>query len=204
MEEKEFNPVVLQQKQELHDALSEGKIKSSKFNTLDIYEKQFVQLVVFSGYTPIQAIRACMPHIKNPAPAARRMAARADVAEVLEELTYAKKAYWMSQLETERELSLKKMVHIRNTTDDEALAAAVSDKIWGRANEELIKKEKQEDAITGFTFVINTAPVPQHIGSNNIKPEDIIETYDGQKVGANLGLNYGQMANQNYNNDNDE
>lgn len=198
--DKEFNPVVLQQKEELHQALQEGRIKSSKFNALNIDEKEFISLVVFSGYTPIQAIRTTQPQIKNPGPAAKRMAARPEVAAVLEELTYAKKAYWMAQLESERERSLQKMVHIRNTTDDESLAAAVSDKIWGRANEELIEKKPKDDGPSGFTFVINTAPPPAYLGGKDFDPNSIIEMEEDTNESNDVfKLIYGERSKQNYN-----
>lgn len=197
-ENKEFNPAVLQSKQELHDALERGDIKSSKYMTLNEPQREFVSLIVFSGYKPIQAMRLVMPHIKNPSASAKAWAANPDVADVLEELTFAKKAHWMAQLENEREMSLHKMVHIRNTTEDEALAAATSDKIWSRANEELVKKNEVVDPVNGFKFVLMAAPVPEYLGGKNFNPSDIVEGVASEQDGE-VSFNYAEASRKNYN-----
>lgn len=200
----QFEPSIVNAQSELAVALEEGKIACPGYKLLDIQERQFVQYVIFGGLTPTQAAKLVFPGRVNPSDAGRRMAARKDVLQVMSELGHSKDEYWLAQLRNQKDMSLRKLSYIRDMSDDEALAAACADKIWGRANEEIKNHDKnnQDDVVTGVKFLIVAAPAPVHLGGDKYNPDDIIEItpeeMDKPKSGLDFTLNFEAASKENY------
>jgi hypothetical protein len=167
----ELNTQVLQTKQELMNALDEGKIKSSLYNALDDDEKMFVKLVAFAGYPGHKAMKQINPKLSDHYAAATRMSLRPQVIDVLEELTEKKNKYWTMQITNSRDFALRKLEYIMKTTEDETLAATCADRIIKHATES-IKGERKEQEAPGFNMVITVAP-----GVNSPTPEVVTVDY---------------------------
>jgi hypothetical protein len=155
-----FNTQVLQTKEELMQALDDGKIKSTLYNALDEDEKMFVKLVVFAGYPGYKAIKEIHPSISDHYAAATRMSLRPQVIEVMDELTEKKNKYWTVNIMNSRDVALRKLEYIMKTTEDESLAAMCADRIIKHATESVKGERKEQDA-PGFNMVITVAPTPQ-------------------------------------------
>ncbi len=201
----QFEPSVVNAQTEMAQALDDGKIVCPGYKLLDINERSFVQYVIFGGLTPTQAAKLVFPGRVNPSDAGRRMSARKDVNQVMSELGHSKDEYWLAQLRNQKDMSLRKLSYIRDMTDDDVLAAACADKIWGRANEEIKNHDKNntDDIITGVKFLIVAAPAPAHLGGAKFNPNDIIEVVpeevDKPKTGLDFVLNYTEASKENYN-----
>jgi len=152
-----FNTQVLQTKEELMQALDDGKIKSTLYNALDDDEKMFVKLVVFAGYPGYKAIKEIHPSISDHYAAATRMSLRPQVIEVMDELTEKKNKYWTVSIMNSRDVALRKLEYIMKTTEDESLAAMCADRIIKHATESVKGERKEQDA-PGFNMVITVAP----------------------------------------------
>jgi hypothetical protein len=146
---KEFNPLILQDKQEFLALLKAGKMKYSKYNVLSEQEKLFVELVVFGGYTGEQAIKALDPSTRNPKLIANRMASSPDVAATLEELSMQKDKKFMTELSEARELALSKLLFIMANTEDSALAAAVAKTIIDASGKAVAANAKKDEGQVG-------------------------------------------------------
>ena len=120
---RKFSPMILETKQELLDAMRQGRIKSSKYNLLSDKEKQFVELVCVGGYTGEQSIRAMFPGCRAPAAIAQRMMSNPELVEVINELSIAKDRKFAAEISSARDVALEKLKFIMTTTSDEALAA---------------------------------------------------------------------------------
>lgn len=162
-----FNTQVLQTKEELMNALDEGKIKSTLYNALDDEEKTFVKLVVFAGYPGYKAMKEINPKLSDHYAAATRMSLRPQVIEVMEELTEKKNKYWTINIMNSRDIALRKLEFIMKTTDDESLAAMCADRIIKHATESVKGERKEQDA-PGFNMVITVAPNAQK------NPEEVV------------------------------
>lgn len=162
-----LNTEVLQTKEELMQALDEGKIKSSLYNALDDDEKMFVKLVVFAGYPGYKAMKEINPKLTDHYAAATRMSLRPQVIEVMEELTEKKNKYWSVTVMNSRDIALRKLEYIMKTTDDMSLAAMCADRIIKHANES-VRSERKEQEAPGFNMVITVAPNAQK------NPEEVV------------------------------
>lgn len=182
--ERIFQPLVIQDKQEFLQLLKNGKLKYSKYNVLNDQQKLFVELVVFGGYSGEQAMKAIDPEIRNPKLLANRMASDPDVAATLEELSAQKDKKFMTELSEARELALSKLMYIMSTTKDEALAAAAAKTIIDASGKAVAANAKKDEGQVGqvkFSIQVENA----YMGTEPpIKPKEdpVIITIDDQQT----------------------
>lgn len=202
-----FAPDIITTKENLLVALRNGDIKSTKYNLLNEEEKLFVELVVFGDYQAEQAmmtIRGSDYHKGQ----GNRMCARPNVADALEELSYKKNKKFMAEISSSRDLALRKLMYIMNTTEDESVAAACAKTILDKADKITTEKEAA-NAVNAIQFNINLAPKPVDIANPKVDLDspiiaDVID-YDEkvEKVikpeentsGLNFKLNYQSVDN---------
>ena len=161
-----FAPDIITTKENLLTALRNGDIKSSKYNLLNEEEKLFVELVVFGDYQAEQAmmtIRGSDYHRGQ----GNRMCARPNVADALEELSYKKNKKFMAEISSSRDLALRKLMYIMNTTEDESVAAACAKTILDKAEKINTEKDAQ-NAVNAIQFNINLAPKPVDISNPKV------------------------------------
>jgi hypothetical protein len=196
---KEFNPLILQDKQEFLALLKAGKMKYSKYNVLTEQEKMFVELVVFGGYTGEQAIKALDPTVRNPKLIANRIASSPDVAATLEELSMQKDKKFMTELSEARELALSKLLFIMANTEDNALAAAVAKTIIDASGKAVAANAKKDDGSVGqvkFSIQVENA----YMGTEpTIKPkeEPVVITIEDEEVNNQKQLVQDEINNLN-------
>ena len=143
-----LQPLVLQTKEELLNALKQGQLKTSKYNLLTDLEKLYVELVCFGGYSGEQAMRAIDPNIKSPKAAANRIMANPDVQATIEELTIARDKKFQAEIQSNRDLAMQKLMYIMSTTQDENLAVNCAKIIMDKA-ENATKNITQKDEQVG-------------------------------------------------------
>jgi len=152
-----LNPVILETKQELLQALRNGDLTLSKYNTLNEREKLFVELIAFGGYTAEQAIRAIDPNIRSPGAIGNRMLANKDIADTLEELCVNRDKKFLADISNTRDIALEKLRYIMVTTKDDTLAAACAKTILNSADTATKQLHKDSDESVGrVQFVIKT------------------------------------------------
>lgn len=195
--EREFNPVVLQTKQEVELAIKRNKIKNTKYNLLSNDEKLFVELVVFGDYTGEQAMRSMKPNIGNARLAANRMLANPEVAETIEELTTLKDKQFVSQLSSVQTMALAKLKYIMTTTKDEAIAAACAKTILDKATQMQKGKAKEDTAVTSVTYNIQVAslhekPLTDYNKNDKIiiEADDEVEEKPTPQINEETGMPY--------------
>lgn len=204
-----FAPDIITTKENLLTALRNGDIKSSKYNLLNEEEKLFVELVVFGDYQAEQAmmtIRGSDYHRGQ----GNRMCARPNVADALEELSYKKNKKFMAEISSSRDLALRKLMYIMNTTEDESVAAACAKTILDKADKITTEKEAA-NAVNAIQFNINLAPKPVDISNPKVdlnspiiadvvdyeeKVEKVIIPEENTS-GLNFKLNYQSVDNYN-------
>lgn len=161
-----FSPDIITTKENLLTALRNGDIKTSKYNLLNEEEKLFVELVVFGDYSAEQAMMSIRGSANYHKGMGNRMCARPNVADALEELSYKKNKKFMAEVTSARDVALRKLMYIMNTTEDESVAAACAKTILDKS--EKITTEKQaQDAVNAIQFNINLAP--QQVDVSNPK-----------------------------------
>ena len=164
--QRTFTPDIISTKENLLTALRTGDIKSSKYNLLNEEEKLFVELIVFGDYNAEQAMMSIRGSNYHKG-MGNRMCARAGVADALEELSYKKNKKFMAEVTTSRDMALRKLMYIMNTTEDEGVAAACAKTILDKADK--ITTEKQAaDAVNAIQFNINLAPQPVDISNPKV------------------------------------
>ena len=164
--QRTFTPDIISTKENLLTALRTGDIKSSKYNLLNEEEKLFVELVVFGDYNAEQAMMSIRGSNYHKG-MGNRMCARPGVADALEELSYKKNKKFMAEVTTSRDMALRKLMYIMNTTEDEGVAAACAKTILDKADK--ITTEKQAaDAVNAIQFHINLAPQPVDISNPKV------------------------------------
>ena len=164
--QRTFTPDIISTKENLLTALRTGDIKSSKYNLLNEEEKLFVELVVFGDYNAEQAMMSIRGSNYHKG-MGNRMCARPGVADALEELSYKKNKKFMAEVTTSRDMALRKLMYIMNTTEDEGDAAACAKTILDKADK--ITTEKQAaDAVNAIQFNINLAPQPVDISNPKV------------------------------------
>lgn len=161
-----FAPDVITTKENLLTALRQGDIKTSKYNLLNEEEKLFVELVVFGDYNAEQAMMSIRGSDYHKG-MGNRICARPNVADALEELSYKKNKKFMAEVTSSRDMALRKLNYIMNTTEDEAVAVACAKTILDKADK--ITTEKQAaDAVNAIQFNINLAPQPVDISNPKV------------------------------------
>lgn len=161
-----FSPEIISTKENLLTALRNGDIKSAKYNLLNEEEKLFVELIVFGNYNAEQAMMSIRGNNYHKG-MGNRMCARPNVADALEELSYKKNKKFMAEISSSRDMALRKLMYIMNTTEDESVAAACAKTILDKS--EKITTEKQAaDAVNAIQFNINLAPQPVDISNPKV------------------------------------
>ena len=164
--QRTFTPDIISTKENLLTALRTGDIKSSKYNLLNEEEKLFVELIVFGDYNAEQAMMSIRGSNYHKG-MGNRMCARPGVADALEELSYKKNKKFMAEVTSSRDMALRKLMYIMNTTEDEGVAAACAKTILDKADK--ITTEKQAaDAVNAIQFNINLAPQPVDISNPKV------------------------------------
>jgi len=153
-----FAPDVITTKENLLTALRMGDIKTSKYNLLNEEEKLFVELVVFGDYNAEQAMMSIRGD-KYHKGMGNRMCARPNVADALEELSYKKNKKFMAEITSSRDMALRKLMYIMNTTEDESVAAACAKTILDKS-EKITTEKDAKDVVNAIQFNINLAPQP--------------------------------------------
>lgn len=161
-----FAPDIITTKENLLTALRNGDIKSSKYNLLNEEEKLFVELVVFGDYNAEQAMMSIRGSAYHKG-MGNRMCARPNVADALEELSYKKNKKFMAEIQSSRDLALRKLMYIMNTTEDESVAAACAKTILDKAEKVTTEKEAQ-NAVNAIQFNINLAPQPVDVSNPKV------------------------------------
>lgn len=187
---REFMPVILETKEDLVKALDDGKIKTTKYNTLTAEEKLFVQMIAFGNYSPAQAMRQVHPEYRDSWAAGKRWASRPAVADTLEELTYQRDKYWMNKISGSADKALRTLEYIMATTDDDALKAAVAKTIIESSHKTQTLRTKKEESIGGFRMVINVPVMPKAYNPDDIIDVDVVE-------GSSMVLSYAAASEKN-------
>lgn len=208
MNKRTFSPEIIETKEALLNALRQGDIKSSKYNTLNEEEKLFCELVVFGDYSAEQAMKQIRGNEYHRG-MGNRMCARAGVADALEELSYKRNKKFMAEITSARDMALRKAMYIMNTTEDESVALAASKLILDRSEKVTTEKEAA-NVINAIQFNIQAAPKTLDDPSNPSVDRDapiIIEDIDiednkqeilkekTKSTGLDFVLDYGNINN---------
>lgn len=208
MNKRTFSPEIIETKEALLNALRQGDIKSSKYNTLNEEEKLFCELVVFGDYSAEQAMKQIRGNEYHRG-MGNRMCARAGVADALEELSYKRNKKFMAEITSARDMALRKAMYIMNTTEDESVALAASKLILDRSEKVTTEKEAA-NVINAIQFNIQAAPKTLDDPSNPSIDRDapiIIEDIDiednkqeilkekTKSTGLDFVLDYGNINN---------
>lgn len=209
MTKRVFVPEIIETKENLLSALRTGDIKTSKYNLLNEEEKLFVELVVFGDYTAEQAVKSIRGanYVRGQG---TRMCARPNVAEALEELSYKKNKKFMAEISSARDMALRKLQYILNTTEDESVALAAAKVILDRSEKATTEKEAA-NVVNAIQFNIQAAP---RVLDNPMDPkvdtekvieiagmDDLVEAKETKLDKATKGtgldfiLNYGDIDN---------
>ena len=164
--QRTFTPEIISTKENLLTALRNGDIKTSKYNLLNEEEKLFVELIVFGDYNAEQAMMSLRGEGYHRGMGSR-MCARPNVAEALEELSFKKNKKFMAEISTSRDMALRKLMYIMNTTEDESVAAACAKTILDKA-EKITSEKDARDAVNAIQFNINLAPTNVDVSQPNV------------------------------------
>lgn len=178
---RRFEPVIISTKEELLTALRNGDIKTSKYNLLSEEQKLFVEMIVFGGYSAVEAIKVIRPKAKSYKALANRWIALPNVAETLEELSKAKDRKFMAEITNARDMALAKLQFIMSTTEDESLAAVCAKTILDKAEKAISSKETNDGVVEGIKFAIELAK-EVNMNNNYNKNEPIILTADDTEI----------------------
>ena len=165
--ERVFTPEIISTKENLLTALRNGDIKTTKYNLLNEEEKLFVELVIFGDYSAEQAMMSIKGSANYHKGMGNRMCARPNVADALEELSYKKNKKFMAEVSSARDIALRKLMYIMNTTEDESVAAACAKTILDKSEKITTEKQAQE-AVNAIQFNINLAPKPVDISNPKV------------------------------------
>jgi len=185
---RKFTPMVIQTKEELMEAMRQGKLKSSKYNLLNDKEKLFVELVCFGGYTGEQAVRAIVPGTKSPGAVANRLMANPDVVETINELSVAKDRKFAAEISSARDVALEKLKFIMTTTTDPALAASCAKIILDKS--EFYSKQteaKDDEPVGAVRFNIRVDNVNVNGAESPKKTEPVIIELTPKEINAAVG-----------------
>lgn len=185
---RKFTPMIIQTKEELVQAMRQGKLKSSKYNLLSEKEKLFVELVCFGGYTGEQAVRVIVPGAKNPGATANRLMANPDVVETINELSIAKDRKFAAEISSARDMALDKLKFIMSTTSDPALAASCAKIILDKSEFYSKQTERKDDEPVGAVrFNIRVDNVNVHGAESPKKSEPVIIELSPEEINKAVG-----------------
>lgn len=185
---RKFTPMIIQTKEELLEAMKQGRLKTSKYNLLDDREKMFVELICFGGYSGEQAIRVIVPGSKNPAAIANRIMANPAVADTINELSIARDRKFAAQIQTSKEMALEKLVFIMNATDDPALAASCAKTILDKSEFYAKHGERKEDEpVGGVRFSIRVDNVNVNGAKSPKSEEPVIIELTPEEINKAVG-----------------
>ena len=185
---RKFTPMIIQTKEELMEAMRQGKLKSSKYNLLSDREKLFVELVCFGGYTGEQAVRAIVPGTKSPGAVANRIMSNPDVVETINELSVAKDRKFAAEISSARDMALEKLKFIMTNTSDQALAASCAKIILDKSEFYSKQTEKKDDEPVGAVrFNIHVDNVNVRGAESPKKEEPVIIELTPEEVNAAVG-----------------
>lgn len=185
---RKFSPMIIQTKEELLEAMKQGRIKSTKYNLLSDREKLFVELVCFGGYTGEQAIRAIVPGSKSPGAIANRIMSNPDVVETINELSVAKDRKFAAEISSARDMALEKLKFIMTSTSDPALAASCAKIILDKS--EFYSKQvesKDEEPVGAVRFNIRVDNVNVHGAESPKKDEPVIIELSPEEINRAVG-----------------
>lgn len=185
---RKFSPMIIQTKEELLEAMKQGRIKSTKYNLLSDREKLFVELVCFGGYTGEQAVRAVVPGSKSPGAIANRIMSNPDVVETINELTVAKDRKFAAEISSARDMALDKLKFIMATTTDPALAASCAKIIMDKA--EVYSKQanqKEDEPVGAVRFNIRVDNVNVNGAESPKKEEPVIIELTPEEINKAVG-----------------
>ena len=185
---RKFTPMIIQTKEELMDAMRQGKLKTSKYNLLSDREKLFVELICFGGYTGEQAVRVIVPGTKSPLAIANRIMSNPDVIETINELTVAKDRKFAAEIASAREMALDKLKFIMSTTSDPALAASCAKTILDKSEFYSKQSEAKDDEPVGAVrFNIRVDNVNVHGADSPKKDEPVIIELTPEEINKAVG-----------------
>lgn len=178
-----FDPTVIETKQELLVALRSGELRVSKYNALNDNQKMFVELVIFGGYSGEQAVRVIDPKIRAPLSVANRLMADPTVQSVFEELTQARDKKFRSEAMNARDVALRKLQYIMQTSKDEGLQLAAAKTILEKTNDYLKANDGKDkpDGVTRVQYNIKVDSMnvnPGPVGAVSRQHEPIIIPID--------------------------
>ncbi len=185
---RRFTPMIIQTKEELLEAMKQGRIKSSKYNLLNEKEKQFVELVCFGGYTGEQAIRAIVPGSRSPSAIANRIMSNPDVVQTIEELSVARDRKFAAEIASARDMALEKLKFIMATTSDDTLAASCAKTIMDKA--EFYSKQadnKEDEQVGGVRFNIRVDNVNVEGSKSPKNSEPVIIELTPEEINRTVG-----------------
>lgn len=185
---RKFSPMIIQTKEELIEALDQGRIKSSKYNLLTEREKRFVQLICFAGYTGEQAVRVIVPGTKNSTLIANRIMSNPDVIQTIEELSVAKDRKFAAEIASARDIALEKLKYIMTSTDDPALAASCAKIILDKSEFYSKQADKRDDEpVGGVRFNIRVDNVNVNGAESPKKSEPVIIELSPEEINKAVG-----------------
>ena len=185
---RKFTPMIIQTKEELLEAMKQGRIKTSKYNLLSDREKMFVELVCFGGYTGEQAVRAIAPGTKAPSAIANRIMSNPDVIQTIEELSVAKDRKFAAEIASARDLALEKLKYIMVTATDPALAASCAKTILDKSEFYSKQTDKKDDEPVGaIRFNIKVDNVNVNGAGSPKKDEPVIIELSPEEINKAVG-----------------
>lgn len=184
-EKRTLKPTVLETKENLLTALRTGSIKTTKYNLLTEEEKLFVELVAFGEYSPETAVRTIHEDIGTYAATyARRMMAKKEVIDTLNELTEVKDKSFRASLARTRELALKKAEYIMLTSNDEKIQLDAAKLILDKAEGMTKIKDEKEGGVGGIRINIAVDKVSMEAAKTIIPIDDDAIEAEYESVGV--------------------
>ena len=185
---RKFTPMIIQTKEELMEAMRQGKLKSAKYNLLNDKEKMFVELVCFGGFTAEQAVRAIVPGTKSPGAAANRLMANPDVVQTIEELSVAKDRKFAAEIASARDMALDTLKFIMTTSSDPALKASCAKIILDKSEFYSKQTDKKDDEpVGGIRFNIKVDNVNVNGAQSPKQNEPVIIELSPEEINKAVG-----------------
>lgn len=162
-------------RKQLVEKLKNGTLATSSYTGLDAKEKLFVELVVMANYTSEQAVRMIDPACEYPDVIGNRLITDKRIMAVISDLNKRKNIKMETELTNVRELALKKLQHLMNSSDESMQLAA--SKILLEKSIDMMKEAKRGDEpVGGITLSIQVAPPAAGTSSDPIIVDDTFES----------------------------
>jgi hypothetical protein len=190
-ENRTYSPELLKDKQDVLLKLKSGQISTSKFNVLNDQEKMFVEYFVFGDCSAEEAMRAVIQHFYpvpppgfSPKKLAYQIMSDPKIMEVIDDLTISRDKAFMVEVNQSRDIALKTLMFIMQTTKDDNLKAAVATSILSKA--EVLQKLRQVDKQppSGVTIEIALAGNPYGSPKTIITSDTVEVEVDEDDTGA--------------------